>query len=71
MSKQRVTVTLTVMLKIMLVWVVQFLRLGREGYTKIMQNLGLVAQRLQKGIEDTGVPLRGAVSVLLWLGTAL
>lgn len=35
---------------------VQFLRLGREGYTKIMQNLGLVAKRLQKGIEDTGAP---------------
>ncbi|KAL3161777.1 hypothetical protein ABBQ38_008871 [Trebouxia sp. C0009 RCD-2024] len=32
----------------------QFLRLGKEGYTKIMQNLGLVAKRLQKGIEDTG-----------------
>ena len=33
---------------------VQFLRLGREGYTKIMLNLGQVARRLQKGIEDTG-----------------
>ncbi len=33
---------------------VQFLRLGKEGYTKIMLNLGQVARRLQKGIEDTG-----------------
>ncbi len=33
---------------------VQFLRLGKEGYTKIMMNLGQVARRLQKGIEDTG-----------------
>ncbi len=32
----------------------QFLRLGKEGYTKIMLNLGQVARRLQKGIEDTG-----------------
>ena len=32
----------------------QFLRLGKEGYTKIMTNLNLVAKRLQKGIEDTG-----------------
>ena len=35
-------------------WCMQFLRLGREGYTKIMKNLGLVAARLQKGIEATG-----------------
>ena len=34
---------------------VQFLRLGKEGYTKIMLNLGQVARRLQKGIEDTGI----------------
>ncbi len=37
-----------------LVFGVQFLRLGKEGYTKIMMNLGQVARRLQKGIEDTG-----------------
>lgn len=39
----------------------QFLRLGREGYTKIMQNLGLVAKRLQKGIEDTGAHVSPAL----------
>lgn len=33
----------------------QFLRLGKEGYTKIMVNLAQVAKRLQKGIEDTGM----------------
>jgi glutamate decarboxylase len=32
----------------------QFLRLGFSGYTRIMQNLESVAERLRKGIEDTG-----------------
>ena len=32
----------------------QFLRLGRAGYTKIMQNCHAVAMYLQKAIEDTG-----------------
>lgn len=32
----------------------QFLRLGRAGYTKIMQNCHAVAMFLQKAIEDTG-----------------
>ena len=32
----------------------QFLRLGRSGYTKIMQNCHAVAMYLQKAIEDTG-----------------
>lgn len=33
----------------------QFLRLGHEGYRRIMVNLTHIATRLQKGIEDTGV----------------
>ena len=32
----------------------QFLRLGRAGYTKIMQNCHAVAMYLQKAIEDSG-----------------
>ena len=32
----------------------QFLRLGRAGYTKIMQNCHTVAMFLCKGIESTG-----------------
>ena len=32
----------------------QFLRLGRAGYTKIMQNCHAVAMYLQKALEDTG-----------------
>jgi glutamate/tyrosine decarboxylase-like PLP-dependent enzyme len=32
----------------------QFLRLGRAGYTKIMQNCHTVAMFLCKGIEGTG-----------------
>lgn len=34
--------------------VVQFLRLGFEGYKKIMTNLMEVAAHLAKGILDTG-----------------
>jgi glutamate/tyrosine decarboxylase-like PLP-dependent enzyme len=49
---------------------VQFLRLGKEGYTKIMMNLGQVARRLQKGIEDTGTAFDLACScvqcALVW-----
>lgn len=32
----------------------QFLRLGHEGYRKIMSNLMHVATRLRQGIQDTG-----------------
>ena len=42
----------------------QFLRLGREGYTKIMKNLGLVAARLQKGIEATGQSPLAALTMM-------
>ena len=32
----------------------QFLRLGFEGYRRIMVNLTHIATRLRKGVEDTG-----------------
>ena len=32
----------------------QFLRLGHEGYRRIMVNLLNVAKRLEQGIRDTG-----------------
>ena len=35
----------------------QFVRLGFEGYKKIMASLLNVAQRLQEGIEKLGMPL--------------
>ena len=35
----------------------QFLRLGFEGYRRIMVNLTHIATRLQQGIEDTGISL--------------
>ena len=32
----------------------QFLRLGFDGYKKIMSNLLMVSRRLRMGIEETG-----------------
>jgi glutamate decarboxylase len=32
----------------------QFLRLGKEGYTKIMRNLTNIAAKLAEGVEETG-----------------
>ena len=34
----------------------QFLRLGWEGYRRIMVNLTNIASRLRAGVEDTGHP---------------
>lgn len=36
----------------------QFLRLGWEGYRRIMVNLTNIAARLRKGIEETGQQLQ-------------
>lgn len=36
----------------------QFLRLGFDGYKKIMSNLLMVARRLRLGIEETGLLLQ-------------
>ena len=33
----------------------QFLRLGFDGYKKIMSNLLMVSRRLRLGIEETGL----------------
>ncbi len=34
-------------------WAMQFLRLGRAGYTRVIHGCATVAEHLAQGIEDT------------------
>lgn len=49
----------------------QFLRLGFDGYKKIMSNLLMVSRRLRLGIEETGLLPNPACSQRPWTSTAM